>query len=156
MHPLGMCKISKTNMLINQPQKKCHILRYPCVASVKQVTFKHVVCRICMMFRAMLQSALCNYSAYLWSWQRHFSRLCKCNIGLYTQYMYNSITYAYKRMYVDAPTLEAAATTVFVVWLRSWMHSVPSKRTMYCISDNTHIVTICTLVTNSSKKSQNS
>jgi len=60
MHPPAICKISKTNMLISQLHKKCHILRYPRVASVKQVTFKHVVYRICMMFCAVLQSALHN------------------------------------------------------------------------------------------------
>jgi hypothetical protein len=35
----------------------------------------------------------------------------------YTQYMYNSIIHVYKRMYIYAPLLEAAAPTVFMAWL---------------------------------------
>jgi len=39
----------------------------------------------------------------------------------YTQYMYNSIIHVYKCMYINAPLLEAAAPTVFMVWLFAWL-----------------------------------
>ena len=32
--------------------------------------------------------------------------------------------YVYKGMYVNTPALEAAATTVFIVWLRAYLHRV--------------------------------
>jgi len=35
----------------------------------------------------------------------------------------SSVIYIYKRMYVDyALVLEPAASTVFMVWLRAWLH----------------------------------
>jgi hypothetical protein len=36
-------------------------------------------------------------------------------------YMY---MYMYKCMYIYASTLEAAATTVFLVWLRAWLQGL--------------------------------
>ena len=30
--------------------------------------------------------------------------------------------YVYKRMYIYAPALEAAALTVFIIWLQAWQH----------------------------------
>jgi hypothetical protein len=66
----------------------------------------------------------------LWSCQRHFLPLCIRNIGLYTQYMYHRALHShinicmYVCMYVYTLALEAAATIVFMVGLRSWMQSV--------------------------------
>lgn len=68
--------------------------------------------------RCFVQCYMAHYVIKLlisWSWQRRFLRLCVHKI--YTVNVKYSIIYVYKRIYLYAPALEAAAPTTLMVWL---------------------------------------
>jgi hypothetical protein len=52
-----------------------------------------------------------------WYWKRCFLRICLHNTY---KHMYNRALYTYRKLCTYAPAVEAAATTVFMVWLRAW------------------------------------
>ena len=105
VHPLGICKTSKTDILNSSLLNR---------RGWKQLIFKNVC--ICRMFCGKLQSTLCNGSADFVVLTKALLRLCVRNIYNYTMYVQWSIIYVYKCMYIYAPALECAAPTVFMVW----------------------------------------
>ena len=57
MHPLGICKISNTNMLLS-PLKKCDTLLHPCVASVEPLQLETI------HFKKMYKCSQCFLKCY--------------------------------------------------------------------------------------------
>ena len=124
MYPLGICKLSKTNILISQlknvrnPTISTCCLCWTAVGGDKSFSKKYIYAR------CFVQCYTAHYVItvlILWSWQRRSIRLCIHNI--YTQYMYNRELHTHVSVCTHAPALDAAALPVFVVWLRTWFLS---------------------------------
>jgi hypothetical protein len=112
MHPPGICKMSKTNMLIIPLKKSAttyfiHVSPllsiYVCARGSMHCYRAHCVNKVLIL--CVLTKAL-------------FLRLCIHNIPT---------VYAHKRMCVYAPELQASASTMFMVWLLDWSVATNSE-----------------------------
>ena len=123
MHPLWICKISEIHVIspIKYLRHLTASMCCPCWTPSLDTTHFQKRNMYVYIYKIFVQCYAAHYVIkvlILRSWQRRFPRLCVHR--KYTHYVYKSIIYAYKRMYIYTPALEAAAPTVFMVWPRAW------------------------------------
>ena len=117
MHPLGICKISKTNMLISPLKHVRHSSTYTCclcwAAMVRNNSFSYFV--QCYRAHYVIKMFI------LWFLQRRFWYLCRHHVCMYRVRECVCIIHHYVciQTYMRIRTHAAVATrTVFVIWLR--------------------------------------
>jgi hypothetical protein len=147
LHPLRIREISNTNILIS-PLKN---VRHPTASTYchcwTAVVGNNSLSKMYIYARCFVQCYKAHCGAkvlILWSWQRRFLRLCIHNIHTRT-------IEHYIRMYVYAPVLEAAATTMLMVWLLPCF-----QRCGICASQKQEKMQISTYMKTASVSDQNS
>ena len=115
MHPLGIRKISKANLLISalktvrHPNGSSYCLCWAAEVGIAQYTRCFVQCyRAHYAIKVLL----------LWSWQRRLLPLCIRNI--YTIYMHNRASRTCRKVSAHAHPQRKPLHPVFMGWLRAW------------------------------------
>jgi hypothetical protein len=120
VHLLGVSKICQGQTCWSARCKTCGTPLSPRVASVEPSWLETTLLQKCMHVqnaRNVIGSTILFNYWFCCPDKRAFYAYAYTH----TQYIYNSIIHVYKRMFVYAPLLEAAAPTVFMVWLLAWL-----------------------------------